>query len=72
MQNKNQNLIPLTGLLANGLVFPLVPKHLQRARALTLMEGLKQECEGHAPEDPPCKRIADAVDTMVRAITGAV
>jgi hypothetical protein len=69
---KNSNLTSLTGLLANGIVFPLVPKHLQRARALTVMKGLMVECSRHAPEDPPCRRIADAVDAMLRAVTGAV
>jgi len=69
---KNNNLTSLSGLLANGLVFPLVPKHLQRARALTVMEGLMRECGRHAADDPPCKRIADAVDAMLRSITGAV
>jgi hypothetical protein len=69
---KNNNLTSLAGLLANGLAFPLVPKHLQRARALTVMEGLRLECNRHAPEDPPCKRIAEAVDAMLRAVTGAV
>lgn len=69
---KNNNLISLTGLVANGFAVPLVPKHLQRARALTVMKGLMVECSRHAPEDPPCKRIADAVDAMLRAVTGAV
>ena len=69
---KNNNVVSLTGLLANGLVFPLVPKQLQRTRALTVMQGLILECGRHAPEAPPCKRIADAVDAMLRAVTGAV
>jgi hypothetical protein len=68
---KNNTLISLSGLLANGLVFPLVPKHLQRMRALRIINGLKQECSRHAPDDPQCKRIADNVDSMLRA-TGAV
>jgi|SRR5215470_5301669 len=69
---KNSNLTSLAGLLANGLVFPLVPKQLQRTRALAVMRGLMLECGRHAPEDPPCKRISDAVDAMLRAVTGAV
>jgi hypothetical protein len=68
---KNNNLLSLTGLLANGLVFPLVPKHLQRARAVAVLSGLMDECAGHAPEDPPCKRIADAVYAMLQPILGA-
>jgi len=68
---KNNTLNSLSGLIANGLVFPLVPKHLQRVRAMRIMNGLKQECSRHAPDDPLCKRIADNVDSLLRA-TGAV
>jgi hypothetical protein len=63
-------LASLSGLLANGLVFPLVPKHMQRAGAVRVMHGLQQECRQHDPNDPGCKRIADNVDTMLRARGG--
>ena len=63
---KSNTVNSLVGLLANGLVFPLVPKHLQRAGAIKVMEGLREECSRHDPNDPICKRIADNVDSMLR------
>ena len=67
----NSNLTSLLGLLPNGLALPLVPKHLQRSRALAVMEGLRQQCTNHDPQSPPCKRIAEAVDAILKNI-GAV
>ena len=63
---RNENLTSLSGLLANGLVFPLVPKHLQIRRAMSIREGLKQECSSRAARDPQCKRIADLIDRMLQ------
>jgi hypothetical protein len=64
---KNNSLTSLSALLANGIAFPLVPKHLQRSSALAILEGLSRECARHEEHDPQCKRIADNVDSLLRA-----
>jgi hypothetical protein len=58
------------GFLATGMAFPIIPKHMQRSGALDILKSLSQECFGHEPDDPHCKRIADNVDVLLRSRGG--
>jgi len=55
------------GMIATGIAFPFIPKHLQRVGAIRVLEGLNQDCYGHEPGDPECERIADNVDAILRS-----
>jgi hypothetical protein len=57
----------VSGLLLNGLIFPLVPKHMQRAGGLRILRGLYEQCGRYKEGDQQCRRIADNVDAMLRA-----
>lgn len=66
----NQMAPTLAGMLATGIAFPVIPKHLQRSGAINVLNSLNQQCFGHQPDDPHCKRIADNVDALLRARGG--
>jgi hypothetical protein len=55
------------GMLATGIAFPFIPKHLQRLGAVHILNALSQDCYGHDKDDPACKRIADNVDAILRS-----
>jgi hypothetical protein len=67
----NNPLSSYSGFLINGLVIPLVLKHVQRTGALKVVDGLKEQCDRYTEDDSRCKRIADNVDVLLRA-RGAV
>lgn len=67
---KDSPLSSYSGFLVSGLAIPLILKHVQRAGALKIVEGLREQCEKYQEGDPKCKRIADNVDAMLRARGG--
>jgi hypothetical protein len=67
---KDSPLSSYSGLLINGLAIPLILKHVQRAGALNVVNGLKEQCDRFQENDPRCKRIADNVDVLLRARGG--
>jgi len=67
---KDSPLSSYSGFLISGLAVPLVLKHVQRASALKVVDGLKEQCDRYPEDDPRCKRIADNVDVLLRARGG--
>lgn len=57
----------LWGLLANGMMFPVMPKHMQRAGAVRVMKYLQEQCGKFDASDERCKRIGDNVDSLLRS-----
>jgi hypothetical protein len=67
---KDSPLSSYSGFLINGLAIPLILKHVQRAGALRVVDGLKEQCDRYPEDDARCKRIADNVDVLLRARGG--
>jgi hypothetical protein len=61
------SLYSLTGLLANGIGFPLIPKCLQTRRRLVILQGMNEDSKSREKSDPECERIANNVDALLRA-----